>query len=161
MELHFVHLGPEAVEHCQFAALQFVIDQLAHVVVIAQDRVRIGKEELLIHHPALRKCRIQHIQQPHPVILDHHAFGVGLFRQRRQAIRRELRLILQRADLDGFGRKFVRRILFFALFTQQEQCLLPITEALVFQCLLYKPGLTRLQEACEQVYRHILFLTQG
>ena len=161
VEGHLVHgLLVKAVEDHQLCAFQLVVDQLAHVAVVAEEGGRVGEHELLIYHPALGHGVVEHIQHPHAVVLHHHPLGPGLGQPFLQVLPGQAVLVLHHPYLHGVGGKLLRGVFLFPLFADQQQGLLPIAEAPVLQSLLDELGLAPLQEAGEEVYRDVFSVTQ-
>ena len=158
MEGHLVHIGLEAVENHQLAALELVIDQLAHVAVVAEEGGGVGKHELLVHSPVFRHGLVQQVQHPHAVILHHDPLCPGIVEPGLQVLLVEVRLVLHHGQHHiGVG-KLLGGVFLLTLLTDQQQGALAVAEALVLQRLLDELGLARLQEARKQIYGHIAIL---
>ena len=158
VKLHLVHIGLEAVENNELAALELIIDELAHIAVVAQEGAGIGEHELLIDDPALGHRGIECVEQPHAVILDNDAVGLCLLRPLGEVLGRELLLTFKHTDDDGIRRELLGRVLLLALLADEQQGLFLMAEALVLKRLLYERGLAALQETRGEIYRHLFRL---
>ena len=69
MKFHLVKSSLTAIENDQLRTLQFVKDQLPHVLIVLEKSPRIGKHHLLVRHPFFGHVLIEGIQIPHAVIL--------------------------------------------------------------------------------------------
>ena len=115
--LHFVHGAVEAVEHHQLAAFQLVVHQLAHIAVVAEESGGIGKQKLLIHHPALGHGAVEQVQHPHAVILDDHPLGLCFADPAAEIFAGELALLLHNADKHALVRELVGGVFLLPLLT--------------------------------------------
>ena len=159
VEGHLVHLcSVKAVEHHQLRALQLVIDQLAHVAVVAEEGGSVGKQELLIHHPALGHGGIELIQHPHAIVLNDHPLCPGLPKPLFQIFPGQLLRRLHNTDFHRVRGELLRGVFLFPLLADQQQGSLPAAEALVLQCLLDELGLAAFQKAGKEEYGYFLCL---
>ena len=141
--------------------LKLVIDQLAHIAVVAQKCSGVGKHELLIHHPVFRHGIVEHIQHPHAVVFHHHPLGLCLSQPFLQVLPGQVLLVLHHTDLHSVGGELLRGVFLLTLLADKQQSFLPIAEAPVLQSLLDKLGLAALKKAGEKVYGDVFwFITQ-
>ena len=70
-------VGP--VHHQQFALGKFIQEQLAHVVEVHAEGVRVGGADGLVDDPVLRHGFVQILHHPHAVVFEHHPARAGLF----------------------------------------------------------------------------------
>ena len=160
MQLHLVDGGAIAVEDDELAALQLVIDQLAHIVVVGDEAARVGEHELLVDDPVFRHGVIEQVQHPHAIILDHHALGVHVVQPLGQVFAGQLAFIVQHMHVYTLVRELVGRVFLLALLADQQQRALAVAEALVLQGLLDEFRLAGLKKAGEQINGNILLLAQ-
>ena len=140
----------KAVEYAQLCALELVIDQLAHIIVVAYECTGVNEHKLLIYHPVLGHGGVEIVKQPHAVILDKHALGLGLLQEAGQILLGQLADILDNADLHAVGSELFGCVLLFALLADDEQGFFLVAEALVLQSLLDELGLAALQKTGEE-----------
>ena len=160
MELHLVHVGLEAVEHDQLAALELIVHQLAHVIIIGKEGACVGKHELLIHHPALRHRRIEHVQHPHAVVLHDHALSPRLAEPLFKVFRRQLALIFDDMDVYALVGELIRGVFLLAFLADEKHRALAVAEALVLQRFLYEFCLAGFQKARKEIYGNVFSITQ-
>ena len=160
VELHLVHGAVEPVEHHKLTALELIVDELAHVGVVGNERARVGEHKLLIHHPALRHRAVQRVQQPHAVIFDHDARGLRLIKEAFKRLGVQLLLRVYHADKNVLVGELVGRVFLLALLAHQQQRPFAVAEAPVLKRLLNELRLAALQKAREKIYGHIFSVTQ-
>ena len=149
-------LGP--VEDDELAAGDLVQHQAAHGVVagVGQGRGAVRRGDALVDDPVLRQIVGQILQQPHAVVLDHHAACIGLLGQLGQVLGVELGLVLQIVEGHAGEREFLLVVFFLALLADQQQGLVARVEVGVFKCFLNELGLAAFEEANKQVNRNFV-----
>ena len=153
VEGHLVHLcSVKAVEHHQLRAFQLVIDQLAHIAVVAEEGGSVGEQKFLIHHPSLGHGGVELIQHPHAVVFNDHPLRPGLPEPLLQIFTGQLLRLLHNADFHRVRGELLRGVFLFPLLADQQQGLLPVAEALVLQRLLDELGLAAFQKAGKEEY---------
>ena len=155
MDLLLVQTGLGPVEDDHLAALELVHHELAHIGVVGEEGVGVGKADLLVDDPVLGHILVEIVQQPHPVVFHHAALHIVGHLELGQMVGVELGGVLQDLDEDIFPGELVGGIFLHPLLAEEEEGPLPGVEALVLQGLLDEAGLPGLEKAGEQVNRDL------
>ena len=160
MQSHAVYGVVIAVKHHQLRALELVVDERAHIGVVAFKCAGVGEEKFLIHHPHFGQSVVKLIEHPHTVVLDDNAFAVRFVKPLAQVGAVKLPGLFDDLDENVLAGELVGGIFLLALLADDQQGALAAVEALVLKRFLYKLGLAALEKARKEEYGDVLYLTQ-
>ena len=144
VEFHLVHRLLKAVEYHQFAGVQLIHHQTAHISVVLEEGSGICKKHLLIYRPVIRQILEQVVHGPHTVVFQNDTGRPTGLEDFLQILRIEVLLILNGVQKHVLARKGGNVVFLLALLTEQQQCGFAGVETLILHGFLNELGLSRL-----------------